>query len=142
MGKMIGIKIEGALLESMLELARDGHPKEVFLLLRGRVRGGYAELENFLIPPLAVSGRGFAEIPIHLLPIDFSIIGTAHSHPSGSPAPSTDDLNNFYGLVMMIFAYPYSPSNSAVYNRRGERIPLRIIEGEKQTQRNPGFRGL
>lgn len=130
MGKIMGAKIEGPLLESMLELAREGHPREVFLLLRGRVRGGCAELEDFLIPPLAVSGRGFAEFPIHLLPIDFSIIGTVHSHPSGSPAPSPEDLNNFYGLVMMILAYPYSPSNSAVYNRRGVRIQLRIIEGE------------
>lgn len=130
MRKITMAQIGGPLLESMLDLAREGHPREVILLLRGKVREGCAELEDFLIPPLTVSGRGFAEFPMHLLPIDFSIIGTAHSHPSESVVPSHEDLKNFYGLVMMILAYPYSPSSSAVYNRRGVRIPLRIIEDE------------
>jgi proteasome lid subunit RPN8/RPN11 len=129
MGKIIGVTIDGQLLEAMLELAWERHPREVVLLLRGRYRGDRVEIDDFLLPPLAVSGMGFAEFPIHLLPIDFSILGTAHSHPSESLAPSPEDLNNFYGLVMMIFAYPYSPSRSAVFNRRGERIPLRILGG-------------
>ncbi len=129
MGRVVRALLDGSLLEAMLELARERHPREVVLLLRGRLRGGCAELEDFLIPPLAVSGEGFAEFPLHLLPIDFSILGTAHSHPSEGLAPSPEDLNNFFGLMMMIFAYPYSPSRTAVFNRRGERIPLIILDG-------------
>jgi proteasome lid subunit RPN8/RPN11 len=128
-GKIVGVAIEARLLEAMLELAWERHPREVVLLLRGRHRGDRVEVEDFLIPPLAVSGMGFAEFPVHLLPIDFSILGTAHSHPSECLAPSPEDLHNFYGLVMMILAYPYSPSRSAVFNRRGERIPLRVLGG-------------
>lgn len=120
-----------------MELARGRHPREVVLLLRGRVRGESVELEDFLVPPLAVSGRGFAELPVHLLPIDFSIIGTAHSHPSESLAPSPEDLNHFYGLIMMILAHPYIPSSSAVFNRLGERIPLRVLEGGDNRRGDP-----
>jgi len=64
-----------------------------------------------------------------MLPLDFSIVGTAHSHPSGVLMPSTSDLNNFYGRIMIIVAYPYkSEADLIVIDRRGERLNYELIE--------------
>ncbi|MEM2370408.1 MAG: hypothetical protein QXH51_05845 [Candidatus Bathyarchaeia archaeon] len=64
-------------------------------------------------------------------PLDLSIIGVAHSHPSGILAPSTADLNNFYGRIMIIAAYPYtSEKNMIIINGKGKKVDYKIIEEE------------
>jgi proteasome lid subunit RPN8/RPN11 len=120
------ITIGRGLLESVMELARELHPQEVVLLLRGKVSRGEILIEDFLLPPFASAGLGFAQFPSHMLPIDFSIVGTAHSHPSGSVSPSVTDLNHFYGRVMLILAHPYRETSVAAYNSRGERLPFSL----------------
>lgn len=120
------VVIERELLRSMLSFARAKHPNEIVLLLRGEADGGEMIIEEFLLPPFGTSGRGFAEFRPHMLPIDFSIVGTSHSHPSGSARPSPTDLNHFYARVMMIVAYPYTDECVAAYNSRGEALPLKI----------------
>ncbi len=114
-------------LEAMLSFARENHPREVVLLLRGKQEKDAVFIEEFLFPPFASSGRGFAQFPPHMLPIDFSIVGTAHSHPSGSSRPSASDLNNFYGRFMMIIAYPYGKEYAAVFNSRCENLIIEIV---------------
>lgn len=114
-------------LEAMLSFARENHPREVVLLLRGKQEKDVVFIEEFLFPPFASSGRGFAQFPPHMLPIDFSIVGTAHSHPSGSSRPSASDLNNFYGRFMMIIAYPYGKEDAAVFSSRGENLIIEIV---------------
>ncbi len=112
------------LLEALLGFAREGHPREVIVLLRGRAERGVIHVSDFLLPPFGLGGRGFAQFPVHMLPIDFTIMGTAHSHPSGALRPSAADLNNFYGRVMMIMARPYTLRDAAFFNSRGEQVPL------------------
>jgi proteasome lid subunit RPN8/RPN11 len=117
------------LLKAILEGARRLHPRETVFLLRGRSKGEIIEVSELLVPPLATRGLGFANIPLHMLPIDFSIVGAAHSHPSGNLAPSTIDLNNSFGKILMIVAPPYkNEENVAVYNRQGKRLTLKITE--------------
>jgi proteasome lid subunit RPN8/RPN11 len=63
-----------------------------------------------------------------MLPIDFSIIGVAHSHPSGALKPSTTDLNKFYGRIMVIIAYPYQTQQDiAVFNREGKPLKYEVL---------------
>jgi len=123
----MNVIIKDELLSSLLAFAKMKHPKEGIILLRGNIGDGEISIKEFLLPPFATSGRGFASFPLHKLPIDFSIMGTAHSHPSGSLRPSTTDLNRFYGRIMVIVAYPYILSQVAVYNSKGEKLSL-IIE--------------
>lgn len=123
------ISISKKLFEAILEDARRLHPKETILLLCGGKRGDDFEITDFIIPPLATYGRGFTSFPAHMLPIDFSIIGTAHSHPSGSLNPSLTDLNNFWGRVLMIVAPPYKGGWSvAVYDKDGRVVELKITD--------------
>ena len=118
------VSIPGELLDSILSFARMQHPREALLLLRGSVGRDGITLEEHLLPPFASSGRNFAQFSPHMLPIDFSIMGTLHSHPSGSPRLSPIDVNHFYGRIMMIVAYPYTRDRVAVYNKKGEPVPL------------------
>jgi proteasome lid subunit RPN8/RPN11 len=120
------VEIDRELLRAMLSFARERHPNEIILLLRGETSGGAAVIEEFLFPPFGTAGRGFAEFRPHMLPIDFSIIGTAHSHPSGPPLPSPTDLNNFYAKIMLILAHPYAEETLAAFNARGEVLPLSL----------------
>jgi len=120
------VVIDRELLRSMLSFARAKHPNEIVLLLRGEANKGEMIIEEFLLPPFGTGGRGFAEFRPHMLPIDFSIVGTSHSHPSGSARPSPTDLNHFYARVMMIVAYPYTDECVAAYNSKGEALPLKI----------------
>jgi len=84
-------------------------------------------VSEVLVPPSATYGRGFASFPAHMLPIDFSLVGTAHSHPSGNPTPSAEDFNRSMGKVILIVAFPYRKRDVAVaYDREGRRLKLQI----------------
>lgn len=123
------VVISEDLLKAVFEGARRLHPRETILLLRGNKNNDLIEISDLVVPPLATYGWGFANVPLHLLPIDFSIIGTAHSHPSGDLNPSTSDLNHFLGDILMIVGFPFSDErNIAVYNRSGEKLTLQIAD--------------
>lgn len=115
-------------ISSILSYAKACHPREGILLLRGKIRGDIIRVEDVEVPPLSVRGEGFSSFPAHMLPMDFSIIGVAHSHPSGSLQPSTEDLNHFYGRIMVIVAHPYeSETDVIVINRRGETLNYEVV---------------
>jgi len=124
---VVSMSIE--LLDSIFEGARRLYPKEVFLLLRGKKVKDRISVTDLVVPPLAVYGYGFANLPFHMLPADFSIIGTVHSHPSGNISPSNVDINHFYGRILMIVGYPFKDrQNVAVYDSKGQIVSLHLLE--------------
>ena len=126
--KYDAISISEDLLQTIFEGAKNLHPRETILLLRGTKKKDLIAVTELVVPPLANYGRGFANIRLHMLPMDFSIVGTAHSHPSGNLTPSHTDLNHFFGIVLMIVGFPFeNEKNVAVYNRTGERLALQVI---------------
>jgi proteasome lid subunit RPN8/RPN11 len=104
------------------------YPQESILLLRGKVEKHKIIVNDTYIPPLATHGNTFSTFPLHMLPIDFSIMGIAHSHPSGVLHPSLTDLNKFYGRIMLITAYPYRSENDiAIFDRKGKKIKFNVL---------------
>lgn len=123
------VAISRKLLTVILESARAVYPREAILLLRGKTKKGRTEITDIVIPPLATHGQRFSGFPAHMLPMDFSIIGSVHSHPSGVAHPSVEDLNHFYGSIMMILAHPFrGEEDVGVFNQSGERVPLALSE--------------
>lgn len=112
-------------LRVFLNFCKSFHPRENIMLIRGKIKNKIAEVEEFLIPPFSNYGEGFSSFPIFTLPLDFSIIGVAHSHPSGEAIPSIEDLNNFYGKIMIISSHPYD--NICVYDSKAKKIPFEIV---------------
>jgi len=134
-GKQVYIK--KSVILSILEYAAASHPKEGILLLRGRVDKKSIMIEEVEIPPLSIRGLGFSGFPAYMLPIDFSIIGTAHSHPSGILKPSPTDMNRFYGRIMIIAAYPYrTGSDIAIFDGGGNRVGYKIINDDDDVSRD------
>jgi len=125
-GKRVILKKE--VFDSILDYGRACHPREGILLLRGKVQGGNVVIDEVVVPPFSIRGFRSSGFPLYMLPLDFSIIGIAHSHPSGNLKPSIADLNNFYGEIMVIVAYPYMSSRDiAVYDRQGERLSFELV---------------
>ena len=113
--------VERAVIDSILSYAKLFHPNEAILLLKGKVDKKKIVVNDVYIPPLATHGSRFSSFPTNRLPINFSVVGVAHSHPSGALRASTADLNHFYGRLMLITAYPYqSEKNIIIIDHNGE----------------------
>ncbi len=126
---MLEVVVSRKLLDVITENARTIYPREMILLLRGKAKKNRIEITDFLVPPFATHGKHFSSFPTYMLPIDFSLMGSVHSHPSGALKPSIEDLNHSFGRILMIVAYPFTGAeNVAVYDRSGERILMTLSE--------------
>jgi proteasome lid subunit RPN8/RPN11 len=120
--------VKRSVVDSILSYAQMFHPNESILLLKGKSDKKKLVINDVQIPPLATHGNTFSSFPLSRLPIDFSVIGVAHSHPSGALRPSVVDLNKFYGKLMLITAYPYqSEQNIIILDRQGKKLSYKII---------------
>ena len=100
------IQIDKDVLMGIKSLAEENHPNEIIVLLRGKRSGGDFLITAYLIPPFGFGSRRSA---------------------SGNLSPSTGDMHNFYGRLMMIIGPPYSMNNIAAYTKRGKAIPVKVV---------------
>ena len=112
-------------LQMILESAKSSYPNEFGALLRAEE----GEISELILLPGTISGNSQAIFQLYMRPIDFSIVGSAHSHPSGNYSPSEADLDFFRrtGSVHIIVGYPYTMRTWAAYNVLGERIELEVL---------------
>jgi proteasome lid subunit RPN8/RPN11 len=115
-------------LDIILESAKSIYPKEFGGLLRVDSKLKHTIIEVILLPG-TISGGSQAIFQLHMLPIDFSIIGTVHSHPSGVPKPSKADLTFFdkYGRIHIIVASPFNEYSWKSYDYLGKEIDIEIV---------------
>lgn len=113
-------------LEMVLDAARESHPNEFGALLRAEEE----IITELLLVPGTIGGSSHAIFQLHMMPIDFSVVGTVHSHPSPHPLPSRDDMEFFQrvGYVHLIVAHPYDGTSWRAWDRRGEPYPLDVVE--------------
>ena len=115
-------------LELIMEASKDSYENghEFAAVLRARKDVIH---ELLMLPDGGNRGKTSVMVYLHMLPIDLSIVGSVHSHPSSNYYPSNADLDFFgrAGMVNIIVAYPYTDRSWQAYNRSGERIILDII---------------
>jgi proteasome lid subunit RPN8/RPN11 len=119
-------KITKDALEFVLESARNLHPREFTAHLRDD--GGV--ITQIILFPASTYGEGFAQYRLDMMPIDRTIVGTFHSHPSRDYRPSNEDLHSFEtsGRLHLIARYPYrGMEDVAAYDRKGRRIELKVV---------------
>jgi len=127
MAKTMAVSMNQELLDAIFDGAKHLYPRETILMLRGKKVKDTIRINDLVIPPLANYGHGFANYQLHLLPMDFSLIGTVHSHPSGNITPSDVDFNHFFGRILMIVGFPFAGvQNVAVYNACKEKLPIEV----------------
>jgi len=112
-------------LRMILEASRDTHPLEFGAILRAE-EGTITEL---ILVPGTLSGKRHAIFQLHMLPPDFAVVGTVHSHPSGVYEPSDEDraLFNKFGGIHLIVGYPYAEDTWAAWTNRGVRTSLKVV---------------
>ena len=119
-------RIKKKTLKMILEASKSSYPEEFGAILRA-TKGIINEL---ILLPGTIQGERSALFKLHMLPIDFTVVGTVHSHPSGGCHPSDADLDLFrrYGWVHIIVCRPYSMSNWAAYDATGEQRELKVVD--------------
>ncbi|MEM3064718.1 MAG: Mov34/MPN/PAD-1 family protein [Candidatus Nitrosotenuis sp.] len=118
--------------DGILSYCKMKHPSEGILILRGKSKKGTITVDGLVIPPFSYSDHTFAGFPQSFLPLDLSYVGSAHSHPSGSPEPSITDLHNFFGLVSIIVKSPYEKNEDIfAWDSEGNQLEI-IFEGDEE----------
>ncbi|MGC8663246.1 MAG: Mov34/MPN/PAD-1 family protein [Thermoplasmata archaeon] len=118
-------RIRKETLQLIMESAKDTYPDEFAAFLRADRNIIY----EIVLLPGTVSGRRSAVYQLYMKPIDFSLVGTVHSHPSGVTFPSSEDLNLFSksGSVHIIVGYPFRLTDFSAFDRNGKKIDVEII---------------
>jgi proteasome lid subunit RPN8/RPN11 len=113
-----------------LNLGKSSQPNEFVGLLR--VEKGIIRDVLFLSGTL--SSCKSALIRLDQLPMGMRVVGSVHSHPSGSKLPSQADLELFskVGNYNLIVCYPYREEDWACYNPKGEIIELKVLEVKEE----------
>jgi len=112
-------------LRMILAASKDAYPNEFGAFLRAE-KGVITEL---LLIPGTIGGKRHAIFQFHHAPIDFSVVGTVHSHPSGVFAPSDEDRLLFgkFGGVHIITGRPYDETTWAAWDNAGQQIALEVV---------------
>ncbi len=118
-------RIRERVLRLIMESAKSSYPDEFGAFLRAK----HGIIYEIVLLPGTISGGGAVIYNLMAKPIDFTIVGSVHSHPSGVPLPSEADRNMFSknGDVHIIVAYPFTMTSWKAYNRDSEEIEIKVI---------------
>jgi len=121
-------KIKRDCLNLIFECAKSSFPNEFGGLLRVDTESKDTIIEVIILPG-TISGDSHAIFQMHMRPIDFSIVGTVHSHPSPSARPSDADLHLFskYGKIHIIAASPFNEESWKAYDYSGKEVEVAIV---------------
>ncbi len=109
-----------------MEASRSSLPNEFGAFLRAE----YGVIYEIAMLPGTIQGQAHAMFWMYNKPIDFEMVGSVHSHPSGVTRPSDEDLHMFSdtGDIHIITGYPYRMTDFTAYNRRGEKVDLKVLQ--------------
>ena len=122
-------KIKQKCLDLIFECAKSNFPNEFGGLLRVDEKEKNV-ISELVILPGTISGDSHAIFKLHMMPIDFSIVGTVHSHPSPSATPSNADLQLFrkHGRVHIISARPFNKNSWRSYDFNGKELHVKVVQ--------------
>lgn len=123
MKKIYAVDID--FIDGLNESARSCYPKE-FLCM---VRQEDGIVNEMVMLPGTVFGDQHSFLNDWMSPIDYTLAGTAHSHPGYSNQASDQDLSLFsnMGGVHFITCQPYDRSSWRAYNSKGQILNLEVI---------------
>ncbi len=120
------IIIKKELIEGLLAICRHQHPREILGLLRVEKN----MVSEFILPPGATTNESSGVFFPGRIPMDPSLEGTVHSHPSGNPNPSQIDLETVFRTKRFhfIMGYPYNNINCVkCFDQLGNELKFKII---------------
>jgi proteasome lid subunit RPN8/RPN11 len=126
-------------LDSALASAASAFPNEFGGVLRADPPGVISEILHL---PGTTSGRRHANFQLYMLPVDLTVVGTVHSHPSGALHPSDADLGLFrrWGRRHIIVGSPFGPGAWRAYDGNGTETRLEVVERTARARGEPALR--
>ena len=117
--------ITSKVLKMIFAASKDTHPLEFACVLRA----DDGVITEVILVPGTISSERYAILKRYNLPVDFSVVGSAHSHPTPNANPSDADLNLFQntGSVHIIVGYPYDMNSWRAFSREGKEIQLQVL---------------
>jgi proteasome lid subunit RPN8/RPN11 len=118
--------IKREVVDLMCEMGKANHPHEYGSALRAE--GGV--ITELVLVPGMTGGDRHTFMNTWFLPVDASLVGTVHSHPSPYPVPSDADRQFFshFGSVHLIIAAPYTARSWRAYDLTALPIELQVVE--------------
>lgn len=116
-------------LDLIFESSKSSYPQEFGALLRVDRVNKNTVIEVVLLPG-TISGDSHAIFHLHMLPVDYSVVGTVHSHPSSIARPSNADLDLFshFGRIHIIVGVsPFGDVSWRTYDYIGNEVSMEII---------------
>lgn len=134
------MKVSRATLDFALALGRSHSPEEFVGFLRERD----GVVSDVVLPPQSESNRVQVFYREESLPIDTSVVGTVHSHPNGTPRPSSTDLQLFSrkGEVHVIVAGPFGRDDWRAFDAGGRELELEVVEIDLDERWREEFRDI
>ena len=85
---------------------------------------------EFILPPGAITSRTSGIFSPIRLPLTLDYQGTIHSHPSGVPYPSLQDLNSVFKSLTFHFivGFPYRLNNVKCFDKNGSELQFKVID--------------
>ena len=123
MNRIRGVDID--FIDGFNAAARSTYPDE-FLCMTREIGGVISEM---ILLPGTVYGDSHSFLNQWMEPIDYSIAGSAHSHPGYSNEPSEADKEFFSntGGIHFITCQPYDRRSWRAYDSRGEPVDIEVI---------------
>jgi proteasome lid subunit RPN8/RPN11 len=122
-------KITRQCLTLIFESSKSNYPQEFGALLRVDRVDKNTIIEVVLLPG-TISGDSHAIFHLHMLPVDYSVVGTVHSHPSSIARPSDADLdlfNHFGRIHIIVGVSAFGDVTWKAYDYMGHMAPMEII---------------
>jgi proteasome lid subunit RPN8/RPN11 len=122
-------KITRDCLNLILESSKSNYPQEFGALLRVDRLQKDTIFEVVLLPG-TISGNSHAIFRLHMLPIDYSVVGTVHSHPSSIARPSEADLdlfNHFGRIHLIVGVTPFGDTQWKAYEYSGREVTVEVV---------------
>jgi len=115
-------------LDLIFECAKSSFPNEFGGMLKTS-EGDKQLITEIVLLPGTIAGESHALFQMHMRPIDFTVVGTVHSHPSPSSRPSEADKQLFskYGKVHIIVGMPYGYKSWSAYDYSGKKITIAVV---------------
>jgi len=125
--KFSKVAIKQDVIDLIIELAKENHPKEFLAFLDGKINEGTLVIDGLLYQEYYASEASAA--PIFHFP-DKTFYGSVHSHPGLSNRPSNADRAFFrkIGIINIIISRPYTQDCIRFYNHEGEEIKVNVEE--------------
>jgi proteasome lid subunit RPN8/RPN11 len=119
--------ISESALRMINEAAVQTFPYEFLAALKAE--GGV--ITELIMLPGTVQGDSHGIMHTDMLPIDYSVVGTVHSHPGHSNRPSDADLEFFshFGGLHIITCLPYDETSWRAYDSGGKRLSVKVVPG-------------